>query len=254
MPFIRHILDEHPNVTFESWNFTRNPSDFAYIQNLEGDRIRVRNELHGDGLPRWGDVFRHYSKPEFRDTVFVKIDDDVAFLETARFGDFVQAVEDNPGTIVSAETINNGASTPLNPDLWAGFKKLDIPLLDAHLSNAYAEMAHEYFFVNWARTIGQRVQTIPTDDWVSINAIGLDHTAITFVGNREGTESPAHIAGRDWRPGQILGDEGACNMLPRVILKGFLAGHLTFGPQAPDDEQLERWRRWYAEIGQRYLG
>lgn len=253
MPFIRRILEEHPSATFESWNFTRTASDYAYLQTLAGDRITVRNEFHGEGLPRWGDVFRHYAKPEFRDTIFFKLDDDVAFLESKRFNELVAAVQAHPRTIVSAETVNNGASTPHNYDLLREFVKLQIPLLDVHLSNRFAEIAHQYFHDEWEGLIWDRVKAEPTDDWLSINAIGLDHEAIKFVGSQEGGMSLPHIAGRDWAPGSVLGDEGACNMLPRIILKGFIAAHLTFGPQVATPEQLKRWRTWYAEIAEEYL-
>ena len=249
LPFIERILAEHPNASFDAWNFARD--DNSYVRSLK----YARNEFYDTyPQPAWNEVYRHYAKPEYEDCIFIKLDDDVPFLETERFEEFVKAIADNPGTIISAETVNNGASTPLEMTLWAKFKELGIPLLDVHLSNAYAAMSHRWFFDNWLNVIDGEVKFISTEDWVSINAIGFDHQAMKFIADNVGTPSPPHIAGRDWADGFPLGDEGACNMLPRAILQGFTAAHLTFGPQYCTDEQQDHWRAEYAKIAGEYLG
>jgi hypothetical protein len=48
-------------------------------------------------------------------------------------------------------------------------------------------------------------------------------------------------------------DEGAINMVPRMIMRGFLVAHLTFGPQGCTEDQCTAWRQQYGEIGRRYL-
>jgi hypothetical protein len=65
--------------------------------------------------------------------------------------------------------------------------------------------------------------------------------------------SPSVIAGRTIRFPSRIGDEGAVNMLPRLICQGFLAVHLGFGPQDPTQEQYALWRKRYSELIDRYI-
>lgn len=252
LPLMRRVLAENPGAEFHIWNLARNSEDAEYIKGIRGERISVHGDFYGDnGWERFNDVYRHYADPQYKDCLFVKIDDDVVFLETGRFADFLAAVDDNRGSVVSAKVVNNGACTPTEPGLWAGFEKLNIPLLDVHLSTAYAEMSHQYFFDH--DMVGQPVKLIPTEDWLSINVIGYDWPTACRIAELVGTHSPQRIAGRNF-PDGLLGDEGMVNTLPRLIMQGFLACHLNFGPQVMPAAQLTDVRERYAAIGQRYLG
>jgi hypothetical protein len=252
LPFIHRILDENPQVEYHIWNLCRDPADAAYLHTIAGERITVRDDFY-QRQPGWNDVYRHYTRAEYEDCLFVKLDDDVVFLETARFADFVDAVAENAGVVLSANIVNNGACTPLNPGLHKGFKKLALPLLDAHTSNGFAEMSHRYFFEHADELLNQQVQLIPTKDWLSINLVGYDWETGCRITAKLETPHPLRVAGRMFPPGWELGDEGCMNMFPRVIMRGFVAGHLTFGPQTPIPRQLRRWRGWYASLGERYL-
>ncbi len=256
LPCIERILQLNPDARFEAWNFTRNAQDDRYVRALSGDQIAVRNDFHdlSAPAPAWGHVWRHYAAEQYRGETFLKLDDDTIFLEAGRFADFMKVVGDNPGEIISAFTINNGASTYLEPGIAEGYEALGIPLLDVHMSNEYAEMSHRQFFENWRDTVGKDLKVIPTEDWVSINAVGLDWGAMRFVAKQIGTPHPPHVAGRDWPVGSLVGDEGACNMLPRKIVQGFTAAHLTFGPQHCSGEQQARWLSEYSKIIKEYLG
>ncbi|AEK08073.1 glycosyltransferase [Mycobacterium phage ThreeRngTarjay] len=253
-PYIERILAEHSNARWEIWNLARDPRDAAYLRTIEGDRIVVRHDFYNPS--NWwaslNEVWREYARSDYKDAVFVKTDDDLAFVETDGLGDFVNLAVANPNAVISALTVNNGASTPLIPGINRGFERLNIPLLDVHMSNDYAEMAHGWFFDNWKGLIKGR-GSAPTEDWVSINLIAYTWQVGKRLGELVGTVSPRHIAGRDWREGSTLGDEGAVNMLPRIIDKGLVAAHLTFGPQQCPDEQQDRWRARYAEIAEEYL-
>lgn len=252
MPFLHRIIEQNPNVRVDIWNLARIPEDAEYLQTLAGERIAVRNEFYRDA-DGWNAVWRYYAQPRFEQTLFTKLDDDVVFIETDRMAELVQAAEDHPGSVVSAQVINNGACTLTHPGLLRVFEKLNIPLLDVHTSNAYAMRTHEEFFANWDAMVHQPVNVVPSAVWLSINAIALDHQALKFVAETVGTPSPPHIAGRDWPAGMVCGDEGACNLLDRYILTGMIAGHLGFGPERVTDEQATRWRALYESIGRNYL-
>lgn len=250
LPFIRRILAEHAEVSYDVWNLCRTPEDAEYVRGIEGERITVHDEYYGGG---WNDVWRHYTDRAYRDCLFVKLDDDVVFLETARFGLFVEAIAQHRRAIVSANVVNNGACTALEPGLYAEYERLGVPLLDVHASNAYSHLAHTYFFAHQDEMLGQPVELVRSTDWLSINAVGFDYQQVCRIAAKLDLPHPAHIAGRDFDRGHRLGDEGCVNTFPRILVRGFLAGHLTFGPQHPTGKQLMYWRRGYAEAGRRYL-
>lgn len=254
LPYLHRILDQHPNVEVHLWDLCRNEADHEYVQAIAGERIVVRSEFYGSC--RWtgfNDVWPYYTGAEYADCLFVKLDDDVVFIEVDRFGEFIRVIDENRGSVASAKTVNNGASTRLEHGLWKRFASLGIPLLDVHESADYARASHEYFREHWADMVGQPVQEFPTDDWLSINLIGMDHPALCAITSVLGTKSPQVISGRDCRRWPQLGDEGAVNTLPRLILQGFTASHLSFGPQEIPDDEWNEMRRWYAGIAKEYL-
>jgi hypothetical protein len=255
VPFVRRILDQYPHVEYHVWNLTRNAEDDAFVRGLSGDRIVVRNELHGSSNQKtFMQVFQSYDKPEFEGCRFVKMDDDIVFIQTQRFGVFLDAIQAHPGAVVSAQIINNGACTVLEPDLFTGFERLGIPLLDVHKSNVFGEMSHSYFFENYLTLLGRPVGLVPSEDWLSINFMGFDWSVAREIAARLGElPHPSFIAGRRFPLIWGLADEGMVNLLPRILVKGFVVCHLTFGPQGCGEEQCERWRRRYGVIGAKYL-
>ncbi len=258
LPYVRRILRDHPNVEFHIWNLARNKSDNEFIRSVDGTGIRVINDLYGaNPWSRFNAVYQFYADDCFKDTLFVKTDDDVVFIDTERFGDFVDAVDQNRQSVISAQVINNGACTFLDSKLWNRYEQLRIPLLDVHKYKKYAEMCHEHTFENWREMVKQPLSLVPTADWLSINFIGYDWDMGARIANRLGKPSPRHIAGREFSPARdVMGDEGMVNTLPRLILKGMLACHLYFGPQAQQmpDSTLNSLRKRYATLSQGYLG
>lgn len=259
LPFIYKILDEHPQVTYHLWNLARNRSDDLYIRDLDDvhPHLEVRNDFAGGRSPweHFDDVYRVYANHIYTDTLFVKLDDDVVFIETDRFGDFIDSIA--PGTVLSAKVINNGACGVHFPEIAGIHKKLDFPLLDVHLYGKYAKQCHAHFLLDPAHYLTEEWQGIATDDWLSINFIGYDYDMAVRFTDLLGTKSPKHIAGRSFlRPHATLGDEGMVNTLPRVIQQGMTVCHLTFGPQEKKVRPVD-WdelRAQYATAGKEYLG
>lgn len=252
LPIIRRILDNNPRVTFHLWNLARLHADSEYIKSIEGDQIKVWNvwSSGSDSMSRaWG----YYTDPRFSDALFVKMDDDVVFVQSERFADFVDAIEANPGKILSAEVVNNGACTPFMPKLWDGFSKLGIPLLEVHQSNQYAQLAHRFMFEEWRDLVSRPISLVEIDTWLSINFIGMDWAMLCRMQKEMDRRSPSRIADRDVRPGSRVGDEGAANMFDRMVMRGFTAAHLGFGPQNLTGHQEYEWRADYDEIAWEYL-
>lgn len=253
LPLVRRILQRHSNVEYHIWNLARESDDGEWLKTIDGEHITVINDFYGcDPWKRFSDVYEYYSGAEYSDCLFVKMDDDIVFLQTERFGDFIKAVDQNRLSVVSAKVINNGACVPTELGLWREFTARNEPLLDVHKSVGFAWLSHRYMFANSKSLLAQSIKLIPTADWLSINMIGYDwKMGRRIVAELKQLCEPRYVAGRELT-GQV-GDEGAVNMLPRLICQGFLACHLSFGPQGISDEHLDALRKRYASIGQDYL-
>lgn len=264
LPFLYRILAEHPEAELHLWDLCRAGADSLYLRAIQGDRITIRTDFthlrQGAGI---NEVWNHYASPEYQDCVFAKFDDDDLFIETGAFASFMKAAADNPDSVISALTINNGASTALLPEVWSAFEQLGIPLLDVHLSAEYAELSHRWFFNNWRRVIDRPQKLTPADTWASINCLAYTYEMGCKISGQIGQPSPAMIADREFprrnargrMSGHCVGDEGAANMLKILIDEGMTVGHFSFGPQdalMADDLQTEL-RKHYADIGQQYL-
>lgn len=252
---VRRILDEHPNTYYHIWNLSQTPDDDAYIRGLSGERTVVHNQLHGHATWKaFNEIYKFYAVPAYQGHWFVKMDEDVIFLETAHFGQFVQAL--TPGRVCSADVINNGACTAQDTRLWKVFADLySVPLLDIHESTEFWSVAHNYAIRYWPELIDQGIELLPTQDWLSINLIGYGWEVASTLARRINTASPKMIAGRGFRAWPTLGDEGVINTLPRTIVRGFRAVHLYFGPQRDHlpTERVDKIRAQYADLVHAYL-
>lgn len=255
IPFVRRILAENTNVQWHVWNLTRTGPDDRFVRSIEGERISVINGLHqGDmSYRRFNDVWRHYASQRYRNHHFVKMDDDIVFIETDGFRHFTETVRTNPEHITSATVVNNGACLDALPEdyIMKRFVPLNIPLLDVHLSGEFAQGVHEEFLEDPFKALGRGGQ-LRTSEWLSINMIGYSWGMGLRIVDQIGRRCDGPIAGRDF-PGGRVGDEGACNMFPRLIDKAMTAAHLTFGPQKLPESTWDELRARYAVLAKTYL-
>lgn len=258
IPLVARILEQHPNVEYHIWNSSRDGADMEWVSTIPCvERMKV---INGYGPMCHNLAYRHYTEPQYQDCLFVKLDDDIVFIETAHFGAFIAAVDKYRGTIVGANTVNNGASVPLIPGFWKQFQATGMDLLDIHLFAGFADKAHTWFFDHHTEILDQPVELVPTEDWFSVNFIGFDQPTLRYVVDTIGTPQPAYLSGRPmfgWgghaqEPG-VFGDEGVFQTLPKMIVVGFTVAHLTYGPQNPDGARLARWRANYRKLGEVYL-
>ncbi len=246
LPFIRRILAKHPNTEYHVWDLTHNPDDHRYLRTIRGDRISVRSDFYNPNLynpgldfaawrEQFNNVHQHYTRPAYQDCLFVKIDEDVVFIESDRFGVFLDAVDANRGSIVSAEVVNNDP-------------------------NADPVVVHNNFFEHWGELVGQPVSLRPCTGRLTINMVGYDwQTGRKIVDGCE-TDPERVTCLLDVTDGVAtvlmvpIGDEDAANTLPRLIMRGFVACHLYFGMQrlTMNSDHIADLQKRYAEIGQEY--
>jgi hypothetical protein len=98
--------------------------------------------------------YKYYSsRPEYRDAIFVKLDDDVVFIETARFQTFVSCVDFHKERIWSTNVINNVFVRSLPLTLRQKFEKAGLIKNNSLqswwflcVSVDFFKMSHQYFF------------------------------------------------------------------------------------------------------------
>lgn len=247
LPFIRRILAEYPDCEYHVWDLALDPVDHEYLQTIRGDRISVHTDFYNDTWGQgWTDyavwrgqfnnVHQHYTRPEYQDCLFVKIDDDVVFIESDRFGIFLDMVDANRGSIVSARIVN-------------------------HRSDCNPDVVHHDFLERWRELVDQPVELTPCTDWLAINLVGYDWVTGGKIASGCGGD-PEHIpCVVDIVDGVVtevrvvsVGDEDAANTLPRFVLNGFVACHLYFGLQRAvmSEDQIAGLQKRYSEIGEQY--
>jgi predicted O-methyltransferase YrrM len=273
LPYIRRILSEYPDVEYHIWNLARNEADREYLKTIDGERIMVIEDptrrigssrenckcMYCSARNPFEAVYRHYTQEQFKDHLFVKLDDDILFIETGRWPKFVDAIEDNPEHIVSAMVVNNGACTSTIPGFWPEFQRLSIRARGAYKSLEYAELSHRFMFEHWRELLAQSVELIDPDNYLSINTIGYNWEMGCRIAALLGTTpEPGVYDSVPQMPEEFramaIGDEGAVNILPRRIFRGFLTVHLSFAPQYMSSDRETVLRKSYADICSRYLG
>ncbi|MDT5304288.1 MAG: hypothetical protein QOG79_8015 [Mycobacterium sp.] len=126
--YVRSILAKHTELEYHVWNLARNSDDDHYVRGIEGERITVVNDLYGgDPWRCFADVYRYYAARRFSDRLFVKIDDDVVFVEANQFASFIAAATGNRQSVISATVINNAACTAVDPQLNAAVRPWECP-------------------------------------------------------------------------------------------------------------------------------
>jgi hypothetical protein len=138
--YLSEIISQNPFVELHLWNFSRNSVDHEYLQTLASQlpRATIFNHLYAGDNPithctktigklcscvkcrvgMWSEPYQYYaSQPTDDETTYIKLDDDILYIDTHRFTQFISAIQNNPATIISANVLNNGICALTDPKL-----------------------------------------------------------------------------------------------------------------------------------------
>jgi hypothetical protein len=181
----------------------------------------------------WNPVYRFYAERggEYADTVFIKCDDDIVYMDLERLSDFIRFRRQNPEYfLLSANVVNNGVCAYIQQQLGIlpfGVAKLEMPPggLKGSLweSGEKATAVHNYFLANADRFRRCGLETFAVNTRISINCIAW-----------LGQDLPSFDS-------RFLDDEFDLTVtLPNFLDRGnaiylpFVASHLSFRPQDAD--------------------
>ena len=265
--YLAEILRSLPAAELHIWNFSRNDHDNEYLQALPKKlpRTRVFNEFYAGRneitnctksvgvicrctkcrVGNWSEPYKYYADQDGDEkTIYIKIDDDIVYIDTSRFHFFIEAIEANPKNIISANVMNNGICAILDDEVrnfvlhhklaskedleswWFLCTKVD-----------YFRFAHLHFLEKKNQLLreGLELVSIPRSRF-SINTLGFNHEIMKHIANQLGFEASIHDE-------NIISN--SCDIL---ILKGFITSHFHFSDQrsaineAEEDYFLEKYR------------
>lgn len=264
-PYIERLLSEYPKSELHLWDLTREESDQIYLRQWAAshERIAFVGGLHpghpiecagdwrGPGhrrcqcikhKPPYEDPYRYYRNTSVRvgdaytdATVFVKLDDDVLWMDTDRFGEVLSFLETHPAQIASANVINNVVCAKYEPGLRETLMDtFNIASTDPdrdrtwwalHTSAVFAMISHRWGwkFIH-AEVHPEDREPIQTrlGEAVSINFVAMKYPMLCAAADRmDDVENP-------------MGDEGTIDSFLPWIIPNFRVAHLAFGPQERD--------------------
>jgi hypothetical protein len=269
MPYFHRILDKNPNYELHLWNFSRNSNDHQYLQGLPlaADQIKLFNDYYeGDNQVKdcikspsvlcgcvrcrpgkWTEPYKFYANSSDYDesTVFLKLDDDIIFIDENGLNNFIASARGDRSHVYSANVINNGVCSfydksirkiiddrglgkALNLNKSMGMIKR-IFFRKKRLQNwwllctskAYFNLSHDYFIDNIKKIISQREFSVSRTfkSRFSINALAISKENIIKISKMLSNEVS-------------LNDEQIISHGFNIkIFHGFICSHLHFADQ-----------------------
>lgn len=115
--YMRKLLNLDIVFEYHIWDFAWSKEDSDYISNLPliHSKIKIKKSPYSDAK-RAGDIaskqfayFLHdfYKFEEYKNYIFIKLDDDVCFIDTRNFIRFVNGRKESSAFLYSANVINN---------------------------------------------------------------------------------------------------------------------------------------------------
>lgn len=205
----------------------------------------------------WNDYYNFYTEERFPNSIIIKCDDDVVFLDPSSFPDFIRYSATSMGDHLFAfpSIINNGvcahhqqASGLLPVDV---FGHLEYAAADGRLwgDGVLCERVHEYFIQNVDSVI-QRASELPPiphriGDRISINCFAVRSEDLGCAFNQT-----------DWPDDEGFLSTELTKRLQRshVIVQSCLVSHLAFHKQRSTGLDEQRCVSMYGGLASRALG
>jgi len=250
---VEYVLDALGAGTvteYHVWDYARTPDDRRWLHGLPSRHPAIRVLTPPRHVSHYGEHYRHYRRDEHRDTVFLKLDDDIVYLDLDRLADFVAFRAAHPEYfLVSANVVNNGVCAYFQQQqgvIPAALMELPYPergFCGRLWERAdLAERLHDFFLDDPDRFRTEGTDVAP--DRLSINCVsylGADLDEMSAIGDDDEEELSVTIPRR-------LGRQN-------VIYRPMAASHLSFFSQEKAmgvARLLERYRARRVRIGRRF--
>lgn len=198
---------------------------------LEGVRSRVQRFIGnpGEQIPYW-QAYDYYARrlKTFQDSIFLKCDDDIVYLDVDKLGDFVEFRRNNPNyVVVSANVVNNGVCAFFQQQ--AGSIPASVGDFERPpggfggslwLSAEKATLLHDHFLSTRDQRLPLPAKVVDWTERQSINFIAWLGRDLVHMALPKGDDEKALTVDLP----ELLGR-------PTAIYSDFMVSHLSFGPQ-----------------------
>jgi len=213
------LLDE-----IHYWDYTRNNSDELYLKSICTNNFYYMKTTIKSS---WINYYNYYDKPEFKDDIIIKCDDDIVFIDLSKLGEFINYTRTTDNNLVFANTINNGVSAYYQQNKFNLIPKelmeLEYPVNgfcgSLWESGTKAEQLHNYFIDNYKSFLdynyNNEIISITTRFSINFFAIkGSDWNIIKDCGNNDEHNLTVTYVKN--------------NKLKNVLYTNFYVAHLSF--------------------------
>lgn len=177
--YVDILLNNKDIDEFHLWNFTRKQEDDQYIKTLSS-KYKIITPKNKE---KWNEYYEYYRNSHDND-VIIKADDDILFIDTVMFKEFINIVRNNEYLAVSASIINNGVCAyhqQQNDILPTTIHEIKYEHTggDVVYNGELGTKIHEYFtknkdeFILKSRKIRPKIIKHPIGDRISINFFGI---------------------------------------------------------------------------------
>jgi hypothetical protein len=259
LKYLKKLLKDGMVDHVHIWNFARKRSDFSWVNGCADkiDGITVFSLstftiLAGYEQILYKAAYEYYCRPEFKNTIFIKCDDDIVYLDltSCSFPDFLNMVKNidkqRDYFMVSANVLNNGVCAYLQQNR-KELIPLDVGMFSFPCEHGKPGMAleqywdhgrksqrlHEYFLANTDRFVEMSRQCQPEKvaegTRVSINFVGFKQDILPFY-----VKSDKHLDDEHY-----LTVETSKRLQKSVMIcMPFVGSHLSFYSQGRQDNAM----------------
>lgn len=179
LKYVEKLFNQGSIDEFHLWNFTRNEEDEKYIKSLS-TKYKIITPNNKD---KWNEYYEYYKKIKDND-IIIKIDDDILFIDTSTFDEFIEIVKNEKCLAVFPSIINNGVCAfyqqkhDILPKSIHEFK-YETYYGDVVNNGTIGTKIHEYFTQNKnevikkSKSIRPKIINHTIGDRISINFFGI---------------------------------------------------------------------------------
>ena len=204
------------------WDYSKCVEDEIFLDSCGKSVFKVNDKNN------FREYYEYYNKERYPedDTVLIKCDDDIVFIDVCEFNNFIEYRRRNKDAfIVSPMVINN----PLCNYIFYENNNF--------FSGEYAYIAHEHF-INNLKNVPSEIKTIPNDIKFNINFISILSTDFDVFQSKYNTNDEFFL-------GLV---HPMMSKRPIVIYGRFVVSHMAFGAQRLDGYDESEHLQKYASL------
>lgn len=201
----------------------------------------------------WKNYYEHYDHPRYKDSVILKCDDDIVFIDLHKLPNFIKYVMTTENDLVFANTINNGVSAYFQQHRFnlipKSLMELEYPL-DGFCGSLWeigkkAEALHDYFIDNYKTFLEKDYDNdvIPITTRFSINFFG-------YKGSKWAKIRDCFVDDERMLTVDFVRERGFKN----VLYSDMCVAHLSFYRQIETGIDLNKLWSKYRELSKTMLG